>query len=231
MLQKSKYSIRINKKFDPVGSAQKDSKKRFPNELFKKSGKDYYSISIEPEKLLKFFQINIINALSSNIKKVNYGEEITFEQSLMTDNLDNENFIIIDRQISGGGLPGRMDLLGLRKIDRGFYRLVVLEVKLGVNSELKGEVVTQIEKYMDAISDNISGFQECYEKNYQQKKEMGLFPDSFPDVIKIDEKVEGKIVVGLYSKIGRRYIDELMEKYSQWKLGENIIQFRNVLTG
>lgn len=230
-VQKSGYSIKIHQKFEPQESAKRDSKGRFPEDRFKQSEKEkfYYSIIVPRNELLIFFQKKIIKSLSSNIKKVNYGEEITFEQSLMTDNLDNEDFIIIDRQIGGGGLPGRLDLLALRKIKRGIYRFVVLEVKLGINPDLKGEVVNQIDKYINAISDNIKNFKVCYEKNYQQKKEIGLFPDTFPSTIKIDKKVEGKIVVGLYSKIGAKYIAELTKKHPTWKLGKNIIQFKNEL--
>jgi hypothetical protein len=180
--------------------------------------------------LLNFFQSTIIKAIASNIKKVNYGEEITFEQSLVTDNLDNENFIIIDRQITGGDLPGRLDLLGLRKATGDSYRFVVLEVKLGINPDLKGQVVDQIEKYMTAIGNNIENFQICYQKNYRQKKEIGLFPDNFPENISIEETVEGKIVVGLYSKIGRCAIDELTRQHPQWRLDHNIKQFVNKLS-
>ena len=158
---------------------------------------------------------------------MNNGEEIAFEQSLMTDNLHCEDFIIIDRQVGGGGLKGFLDLLALKKIEKGKYRFVVLEIKLGNNIELKGKVVKQIEGYMDDISKNINSFQKCYENNYKQKKEIGLFPEYFPNAIKIDKLVEGKIVVGLYSVLGDHYIDELTKKYPDWMKDKNIIQFKN----
>ena len=224
------YNIKIHAKFDPIGSATKDGLKRFPNERFRVNNTgDYFYIKINRNELLKFFQGKIINALSSKIKAVNYSEEITFEQSLITDNLECEDFIIIDRQVGGGGISGFLDLLALKKNKTGRYKFVVLEVKLGNNTELKGKVVGQIEAYMEAIKNNVENFKKCYEINYAQKKELGIFPESFPATIQIDDIVDGRIVVGLYSKIGDEYIKELTSKYPDWKFGKNIVQFKNVL--
>lgn len=94
---------------------------------------------------------------------------------------------------------------------------------------LKGKVVGQIEAYMEAITKNVAIFKKCYEINYAQKKELGIYPDSFPAIIQIDDIVDGRIVVGLYSKIGDEYIKELTSRYPNWKIGKNIIQFKNVL--
>ena len=120
-------------------------------------------------------------------------------------------------------------MLALKKTNRGKYKFVVLEVKLGNNKDLEGKVVDQIIAYMFSIRNNIKSFKKCYETNYAQKKEIGLFPDYFPDSITIDDKVDGKIVVGLYSKIGEQYINKLTKKYPKWKKGINIIQFKNEL--
>lgn len=234
-VQVNNYVVKIHEKFNPINSADKDDGKRFPENRFKKIDKNYYKIKLERGELLKFFQKNIIESLSANIKSVNNGEEITFEQSLITDNLDCEDIIIIDRQVAGGGIindkkkKGILDLLALKKTNRGKYKFVVLEVKLGNNKDLEGKVVDQIIAYMNSIRNNIKSFKKCYETNYAQKKEIGLFPDYFPDSITIDDQVDGKIVVGLYSKIGEQYIKKLTNKYPEWKKGINIIQFKNEL--
>lgn len=236
-VQVNNYVVKIHEKFDPINAAGKDAAKRFPRNRFKKSDKNYDKIKLERGELLKFFQKEIIKNLSTNIKSVNNGEEITFEQSLITDNLDCEDIIIIDRQVAGGGIindegkKGILDLLALKKTNSGKYKFVVLEVKLGNNKDLEGKVVDQIESYMGSIRNNIQIFKECYETNYAQKKEIGLFPDNFPDSITIDDKVDGKIVVGLYSKIGEKYIETLTKKYPEWKEGINIIQCKNDLNG
>lgn len=230
-VQVKNYVVKIHEKFKPIHSADKDDGKRFPENRFKKIDKNYYKIKLERGELLNFFQKNIIESLSANIKSVNNGEEITFEQSLITDNLDCEDIIIIDRQVGGGGIEGMLDLLALKKTNSGKYKFVVLEVKLGNNKDLEGKVVGQIIDYMNSIRNNIKTFKKCYETNYAQKKEIGLFPDYFPDSITIDDKVDGKIVVGLYSKIGEQYINKLTKKYPAWKKGINIIQFKNELNG
>ena len=225
-VQRQYYVVSIHEKF----KAPKAAEKRFPKNRFnnpKRKKKNYDSIFLKPEELSIFFQVSIIKALAARIKSINYGEEITFEQSLISDNLDSEDIIIIDRQVGGGGISGFLDLLALKKVARAKYRFVVLEVKLGNNKELDGEVVSQIEKYIEAIKENINNFRECYQINYAQKKELGLFPMDFPDEISIDNEVEGRIVVGLYSKIGEEYINNLLRKYPDWK--SKIIHFRNEL--
>ena len=228
-IQINKYVVKIHEKFEPIAAADKDEKKRFPEDRFLPTDKYYLKIEIEREELLKFFQQSIIKSLSNKIKKVNNGEEIAFEQILMTDNIGREDFIIIDRQVKGGGGKGIIDLIALKKIHRGKYKFVVLEVKLGNNEDLKGKVVNQIETYMKSIENNIESFKRCYENNYAQKKDIGLFPESFSDTITIDNNVEGNIVVGMYSKIGEQYIEKLTENFPKWNKDKNIIQFINKL--
>lgn len=231
-VQVNNYVVKIHEKFEPINSAAKGAGNIFPPSRFDKRDKScYVKIKLERGELLKFFQKKIIESLLANIKSVNYGEEITFEQSLITDNLDCEDIIIIDRQVGGGGIEGMLDLLALKKTNSGKYTFVVLEVKLGNNKDLEGKVVGQIIDYMNSIRNNIKSFKKCYETNYAQKKEIGLFPDYFPNSITIDDKVDGKIVVGLYSKIGEQYINKLTKKYPEWKKGINIIQFKNKLNG
>ncbi len=229
-IQGSNYSIKIHEKFESVEAAKEDKpKQRFPKERFSRSGKYYDKIILNSNELHIFFQNSIIERLKKNIKNVNYKEEITFEQSLITDNIDSKNVIIIDRQVAGGGLKGTLDLLALKEIDHAKYRLVVLEVKLGNNDELKDKVIGQIKNYIEVIQERIEEFRNCYEENYAQKKAAGLFPDEFPENITIDNEVEGRIVVGLYSEIGKKYIKELLNKYPDWE--NKIIQFYNKFDG
>ena len=58
---------------------------------------------------------------------------------------------------------------------------------------------------------------ECYKKNYQQKKKLGLFPEGWPSNIEIEEKVEGLIVVGGYSIEGEKQIENLKQKREKEK--------------
>jgi len=56
------------------------------------------------------FQKKYLDKLFSNIKEVNYSEEITFEQMLITDNSDRSDLIIIDRQVTETGMVSKKAL-------------------------------------------------------------------------------------------------------------------------
>jgi len=88
------YKISINKRFLEGTSVVKD--KRFSVAL----NKDNSATVVLDKKLLHpFFQKKYIKQIISKIRKVNNGEEITLEQAIITDNLEREDIIIIDRQI------------------------------------------------------------------------------------------------------------------------------------
>lgn len=221
------YEIIVHRKFRLSKAIDKDPLKRFSPDKIKPSGKENESYVVEPALLHPFFQEAVINVLLSEIKKVNTGEEIAFEQSLMTDNLGREDLIIIDRQVQWTGSPGKLDLLALNKTPNGTYKFVVLEVKLGNDPELCDEVASQLNRYVEAIKGNIQEFKKCYELNYKQKKDLGLFPDTFPKTISICEEVAGQIVVGFYSQRGRQQIAELLNKHPE--LDRDVIHFINKL--
>jgi len=91
-----------------------------------------------------------------------------------------------------------------------------LEVKLGNNPELSGEVATQLNRYVQAITRNIKDFVDCYETNYQQKYLLGLFPSTgWPAAIRIDGAVEARVVVGSYSGIGRQQVKRLLKTHPE----------------
>jgi CRISPR/Cas system-associated exonuclease Cas4 (RecB family) len=203
------YKVSINKKFFNKSKAQSD--KLFDFKLKGDSFKDDLSAKL----LHPFFKKKYINDFCSKIRIVNNGEEINFEQSIITDNIDNQDFFIIDRQITDTDLMRkRMDLLALKKTGDGIYKFVVLEVKLGKNDELEGKVASQLAHYIDHIKLHLDEYAACYEKNYEQKKELGLLSIPFKS-IKIDRNdVEGIVVVGGYSKIADKYIATLNSKHS-----------------
>jgi len=230
-LQPNSLKIEVHQQFAMENALDKDAKKRFKDTKISKIG-SYDVVNIGNHELFeKFFQDRIIDALSAKIKNVNNGEEITFEQSIITDNLHkNVGFIIIDRQVAGGGISGKLDLLGLKQMENGKYRFVVLEVKLGNNPELKNDVAGQLKRYVDAMDANFPDFKACYEKNYRQKYLLGLFPPSYPENIEIEEGVIGKILVGSYSKIARKQIDELTARHPHLKAENAIVEMFNYVS-
>lgn len=218
-LAAGEYEFSVHYKFQLPAAVEALNDPRLPASLFGRCG-DYDVARVPRKHVHPFFQKKVVDKLAAKIKSVNYGEEIAFEQSLITDNLGRSDFLVIDRQVTGGGIAGRLDLLALRLVSESTYCLVLLEVKLGNNPELSGDVAGQLARYVAAIQANIAAFKGCYEKNYAQKRRLGLIGGSswdneMPESISIDDKVEGLILVGFYSGIGRRQVNTLLETHPE----------------
>lgn len=205
-----KYRITINNKFFDNTQAKNDN--RF-NDIKKIEKKDYYEIELGKKFLHPFFQKKYINEFTSNISKTNYSEELTREQAIITDNLNREDIIFIDRQVMGGGFPGRLDLFALQQIEKNKYSFLVVEVKLGNNPELNNDVAKQIKQYISYIDKNFNDFKACYEKQYKQKKEIGLIKTPKYQEIEIIRPVKGLILSVGYSGIARKKIDQLRRNH------------------
>ena len=201
------YEISINEKFYPKSI---NDDKRFPPNT---SG-DYKSTVIQSNLLHPFFQKKHLQEILSNIKKEGYSEELTFEQMLITDNLEREEIIIIDRQVTDKKLRRRrMDLLALKQVEENKYNFLVLEVKMGNNPELKSNVAEQVEDYVNHIKEYFHDYKNCYEKQYLQKKKLGLFKAPKWESIDIINDVRELIIVGGYSGIAKEQIKKLKESY------------------
>lgn len=202
------YKVSINPKFFDGTKVDKEkiytSKKDSNNIILTNTNK----------QLVRFFQKKHLIEIASRIKKVNYGEEIDFEQSLITDNLNREDFIFIDRQVTDNKLKRkRLDLLALKQVKENEYHFVVSEVKLGNNRELKSTVASQLAGYVTHINDNFKDYKECYEKHFEQKRKLGLIKNPTVDNINIVVPVEGIILVGGYSGIAFKQIKDLKSDY------------------
>ena len=205
-LKNNSYNVSINTKFFDNTKAD--------NPIFYTSKKNSDNIVLSDKQLHRFFQRKHFTEFASRIKKVHNGEEIDFEQSLITDNLNREDFIFIDRQVSDTKLKRkRLDLLALKQVKGNQYKFVVSEVKLGNNSELKSKVAMQLDGYVKHINDNFNDYKKCYEKHFKQKRELGLIKNPTFDYIDIIEPVEGFILVGGYSGIAIEQINELKSTY------------------
>ena len=185
---------------------------------------DYCTISCEPPKLPALFQNKYLDKMCRNIKKVNYSEEITFEQMLITDNSDRSDLFIIDRQVTETGMPGKLDLLGLRQAKGNHFCFEVIEVKLGNNKELAYDVGEQLTRYIKHIESNIKSWTYSYKEMYRQMKMLGLFKQCPWDDIEIDLIVDGIIVIGGYSGIAKESIKNLRKHYPKLKI--NLIENR-----
>jgi len=197
--------------------------KKFSEGIFKTNDKSKYClISVVSKDLRQLFQKRNLNKMFSNIKKVNYSEEITFEQMLITDNLDRSDLIIIDRQVTETGMDGKLDLLALRQSKGNHFCFEVIEVKLGNNKELANDVGEQLSRYIKHIESNIKNWACSYKEMYRQMKILGLFEQCSWNEIEIDHVVKGIVVVGGYSGIAKESIRNLRKHYP--KLNINLIE-------
>lgn len=210
--QNGNYKISIHKKFFPK-SLDKDSR-------FSPGISGNYFVIDTPSKLLRpLLQKKHLDEIYSEIKKENYSEELNFEQMLITDNLNRDDLIIIDRQVTDSSLNRRrMDLLALKQVQAAQYRFLVLEVKMGNNPELKDKVAKQVNDYVTHIEANFNDYKVCYEKQYQQKKAFGIITVPRWETIEIIPGVEGLIVVGGYSGMAKNQTEILKENYPNLKI-------------
>ncbi|GAB6059051.1 hypothetical protein [Desulfonatronum parangueonense] len=226
---KNSYKVEVDKKFHLKSIIERLNDRRFPVEnIFSENGKSDIAV-VESSYIYAFFQSKVIQKIMKKIKDANYSEEMYFEQTLITDNSKNKDFIIIDRQVSfPGNNRSKIDLLALRN-HNNIYKFVILEVKLGNNPELSGNVANQIESYISLAKNNIDSMKECYKKNYQQKRVLGVIGDeTWPKAVEIGNEVEGVIVVGHYSGLAENNIQTLLSKHPN--LESDIILFRNVIS-
>jgi len=205
------YKISINEKFFSNTDANQD--KRFFKTKKRKGA--YFEIDLDNKLLHPFFQKKYIRQFFSNIREVNNGEEITLEQAIITDNLGREDIIIIDRQIEDKGFKKRMDLLALYHVEnsKNEYNFCVIEVKLGNNPQLKDTVAKQLNDYVSHIDKNFDDYKDCYEKQYEQKRNLGLIIGPKYKSIEIVHPVKGLIAVVGYSGIAKGQIAQLKSNH------------------
>lgn len=217
---KKLYKISINEKFLEEGCMVRN--------FDGKSKKSYVSFEIFPKKLPSFFSDANLKTLSQKVRDVNYQEELGFEQILMTDNVCRDDFIIIDRQVADHTSRDKFDLLALKKVEGNNFQFCILEVKLGNNPELKGDVSGQLKGYIKRIENNFEDYKKCYEINFEQKRKLGLIKE--PEIISIVRGVIGVVVVGGYSGLAKESINVLKGKDKDIKVlhFSNEIDFKKI---
>lgn len=207
-----KYEIKIHKEFVKGTSVEKDN--RFLGK-WKEKDDGYVYFIVEKDLLHPLLQKKYLDEFCSKVKKLNFKEELILEQMLITDNLMREDFLFIDRQVTDKEMNGkRMDLLALRQIECNKYSFIVIEVKLGNNSELSGNVADQLEYYIKHIEEYFDDYKKCYEENYKQKKAFGLIEKPSCKTIEIVEGVKGMVVICGYSVMAKEKIQNLLKNHS-----------------
>jgi len=187
--------------------------------------------------LFEFFNSPNLKELCRNIKKVDYQDELRLEHQILSDNSINSDFFIIDRQIQGVSASRKeLDLLGLRKTVSGEYKFILLEVKLVYNKDLNNskdeivKVISQINEYETLFKSELEVIAKSYEINYSQKKALGLFPDEFPESIKINSTdFDKSIVIGGNYQIAVK-VKERLEKEFDGKIIPLKFDLKEIIT-
>lgn len=205
------YSVRIHEKF--VARGMREKLENYSSCKRAKSG--YITFNVKSENLYPFFQRKHVNIISGQIRKEHNGEEITMEQVIITDNPPSPDFFIIDRQVADHLNWSRVDLLALKRDETGKYHFVVFEIKLGRNPELRERAGRQVSDYIKHIREHIDDYADCYQRNYGQKKQLGLFDTThkpMPHNILIDPEpnsIEGIVIACGYSQLAEKNIKQL----------------------
>ncbi len=214
------YDVQIHKEFG-AGVFDED---RFGAP---RSQGNYLVWHLKKGQLPSFLQSRHIKSLAKRIKNRNFSEETAFEQMLITDNMDRSGLILIDRQIEGGSIPGRMDLLALRQVDgdSNRYHFLILELKMGNSSDLTMKVAAQLKGYINAVTKDFDQFKASYECVYRQLKAVGMFPQCRHSEVDIVKGVQGLVVVGGYSGLA----DKALRQLRQYSPGTQFTRMHHVL--
>lgn len=216
-LTSGQYRVGISGAFYNESAVAED--KRFTDRISTVAGR--VALTLPANLLHPFFQKKYLDDLCSQIKRTNYGEEIAAEQMLICDNRGREDFIIIDRQVVFPGERGvRMDLLALRQVEPGAnrYQFEIIEVKLGNNPDLRGNVAEQLDRYVQHVKAEHGAYKACYEMQFKQKVALGLIYDPPFERIEITEEVTGVLVVTGYGGIAQPVLKELANDHPRLQI-------------
>jgi hypothetical protein len=203
--ERGRYRLRIHREF--LGdSLEGDS--RFT--LSRNTGSHYCVFDVPAGLLHPLMQKEHLRQWCRNISQRHSSAELAFEHLLVTENVDNPDVILLDRQVMDQVWKKRMDLLALRREEDGSRHFEVIEVKMGNSVELKdGAVVNQIREYIEHLSDHLPDYRDCYARNLAQQLELGLVSVPRDEDIQICDRVSGRLVVAGYASVAREAVERL----------------------
>jgi hypothetical protein len=217
------YTVDVAKEF--FGDSDDDRERRlrrFVPDACRRT-KRLRSWTVDAKQLHSLLQSANVNTLIAGVKRRNHQEELSFEQALIADNLGREDLIFVDRQVDEpDSKDGELDLLALQRVRGDQYRLLPMEVKLGNNPELSGDVGDQLERYVRRIETRFEAYKQCYEAVYEQLRSLGLI-EAGPNRVEIVPGVTGVVVVGGYNGIAEKSLKQLHKKHP----GVRVSQVRN----
>jgi gamma-glutamylcyclotransferase (GGCT)/AIG2-like uncharacterized protein YtfP len=199
----ARYYLMASNKFNP--------KSRLPDKL-KKVVKEYdhnkWQISFDDlkRKHYKSFEEIMTSIILKIVEhsKGNISEGVS-EINHFIDNrtMEKNGILIIDRQVVyPRSKKGRIDLLGLKRLNNGKFTFVVLELKNKNNTDIANVFTNQVKRYVDLVYDKYEDFRLTYKRVLKQKIKLGLLEQiecniaSKKEISKRD--IEGIVVLDNY---------------------------------
>ena len=199
-----RYQVTVHEEF--VGNSL-DGKGQFTVQKNMRSG--YCRFAVGRKLIHPLLQKQHLRIWCRNISQRHFSEELAFEQLLISDNLDNPDVAVVDRQVRDTVLTRRMDLLLLRRGDDGLHHFEVVEVKIGNSPDLRdGKVIAQLDEYVAHLRKFLDDYRECYTINLRQQAELRL-PGVPTHAVQIGDQVSGRIVVTGYATFARQVVEGL----------------------
>ncbi len=174
---------RIKAKYYLIASNTFNPKSRLPDKLkkiVKSYGTNTWQISFDDMKKENSNSFNeIMTMIISKIVEYKKGDisEGVSEINHFIDNrtIGKNGILIIDRQVVyPGSKKGRIDLLGLKRLNTGKFTFVVLELKNKNNTDIANVFTNQVKRYVDLVYDEYEDFKSTYEKVLKQKIKLRL---------------------------------------------------------
>ncbi len=174
---------RIKTEYYLIASNTFDPKSRLPDKLkkvVKGYGNNRWQISFNDIKKENFNSFDkIMTSIILKIVEYRKGDisEGVSEINHFIDNraIGKNGILIIDRQVVyPGSKKGRIDLLGLKRLNNGKFTFVVLELKNKNNTDIANVFTNQVKRYVDLVYDKYEDFRLTYEEVLKQKIELRL---------------------------------------------------------
>jgi len=200
---KGRYYLRASYRFNPEQLLNADLKK-----VVKGCRNNKWQISfddIEKEDSNSFNEImtSIILKIVAH-KKGDISEGVSEINHFLDNRIIGKNgILVIDRQVvyPGSG-RGRIDLLGLKRLNNGKFTFVVLELKNKYNSDIANVFTDQVKRYIDLVYDKYEDFRITYKEVLKQKITLGLMKPIDCDIALKNEiskrDIEGIVILDNY---------------------------------
>jgi len=169
-----RYYLRASTRFDPRPLLQ-DNLKKIVKDCVNRWQISFDDIEKEDPNSFDEIMTSIISQIVVH-RKGNISEGVS-EINHFFDNraIGKNGILVIDRQIVyPGSKKGRLDLLGLKRLESGKFTFVVLELKNKNNTDIANVFTEQVKRYIDLVHDNYEHFRSTYEEVVKQKIELGL---------------------------------------------------------